>query len=52
MRQWRRIEKTSGTDLVKNEEVLHVVQEEGNILLTVIERRLTGLVTCSVGTAF
>jgi len=41
MWRWRRTEKTSGTDLVKNKEVLRVVKEERNILRTVIEGRLT-----------
>jgi len=36
------------TDLVKNEEVLHVMKEEGSILHTVMEGRLTS----GVGTAF
>jgi hypothetical protein len=51
MWRWRRLEKTSGTDHVNNEEVLRVVKEEGDILRTVIEERITGLVTSSVGTA-
>ena len=42
------MEKISGIDLVKNEEVLCVVKEEGNILHTVIAGRLTS----GVGTAF
>jgi hypothetical protein len=35
---WRRMEKISWTDRVRNEEVLHRVKEERNILQT-IERR-------------
>jgi len=31
---WRRVEKISWTDRVRNEEVLHRVKEERNILLT------------------
>jgi hypothetical protein len=31
---WRRMEKVSWTDRVRNEEVLHRVKEEGNILHT------------------
>jgi hypothetical protein len=49
---WRRIEKISWTDRVKNEEVLHRVKEERNILHTIKRRRLTGLVTSWVVTAF
>jgi hypothetical protein len=48
---WRRMEKISWTDRVRNEEVLHRVKEEINILHT-IQRRLTGLVTSCVETAF
>jgi hypothetical protein len=32
---WRRIEKISWTDRVRNEEVLHRVKEERNILQTI-----------------
>jgi hypothetical protein len=48
---WRRMEKISWTDRVRNEEVLHRVKEERNIVHTV-KRRLTGLVTSCVETAF
>jgi hypothetical protein len=48
---WRRMEN-SCTDSVSNEEVLHRVKEETNILETTKERRLTGQVTSCVGTAF
>jgi hypothetical protein len=47
---WRRME-ISWTDRVRNEEVLHRVKEERNILHTK-EERLTGLVTSCLGTAF
>jgi hypothetical protein len=40
------------TDRVKNEEILHRVKEERNILHAIEEGRLTGLVTSSVGTSF
>jgi hypothetical protein len=46
---WRRMEKISCTDFLKNEEVLHRVKEEKNIIRTV---RLTELVTSCGGTAF
>ena len=36
---WRRIEKISWTDHVRNEEVLHRVKEERNILHTVKRRK-------------
>jgi hypothetical protein len=52
MWRWRRMEKISWTDLVTNEEVLHRVKEERNIVHTIKEERLTGLVTSCVGTAF
>jgi hypothetical protein len=49
---WRRMEKISWTDRERNEEVLHRVKEERNIVHTVfIEGRGTGLVTACVGTA-
>jgi len=47
---WRRTE-IIWTDRVRNEEVLHKRQEEGNILYR-ISRRLTRLVTFGVGTVF
>jgi hypothetical protein len=37
---------------VKNEEILHGFKEERNILLTIKEERLTGLVTSCVRAAF
>jgi hypothetical protein len=42
---WRRIEKISWTDHMKNEEVLLRVKEQRNILHEIINGRLTGLVT-------
>jgi hypothetical protein len=36
---WRRIEKISWTNLVRNEEVLHRVEEERNILHTIKRRK-------------
>jgi len=42
----------SWTDHVRNEEVLHRVKEERNILHAIKEGRLPGLVTSSAGTAF
>jgi hypothetical protein len=48
---WRRMEKISWADHVRNEEVLHRVKEERNILHT-IKKRLTGLITSCVKTAF
>jgi hypothetical protein len=48
---WRRTEKISRTDHVRNE-ILCSVKEERNVLHTVNEGRLTGLVTSCVGTAF
>jgi hypothetical protein len=32
MRCWRRVEKISWSDIVRNEEVLHSVKEERNIV--------------------
>jgi hypothetical protein len=48
---WRRM-KISWTDRVRNEEVLHRVKEERNILHTVKRRKATGLVTSCLETAF
>jgi hypothetical protein len=36
---WRRMEKIRRTDRVRSEEVIHRVQEEGNILHTVKGRK-------------
>jgi hypothetical protein len=36
---WRRMEKISWTDLVRNEEVLHRVKEERNMLQTIKRRK-------------
>ena len=43
--------KVSWTDRVRNE-VLHEVKEERNILITIKEEMMTGLVTPYLGTAF
>jgi hypothetical protein len=48
---WRRLDKISWTDPVKNKAVLHRVKEERNILQTIQDEKLTGLVTCCVRTA-
>jgi hypothetical protein len=40
MRCWRRIEKISWTDRVRNEDVLHRVKEERNIIHTVKGRKV------------
>ena len=48
---WRRMEMISWTDLVRNEEVLLTVKEQRNILYE-ISKRLTGLITICVETAF
>jgi hypothetical protein len=42
---WRGLERISMTDRVRNEEVLHRVKEERNILHTIKEGRLNGFVT-------
>jgi hypothetical protein len=49
---WRRTEKISRTNYVRNEEVLQKVKEEMNILQIIQKGRLTGFVTSCVGTAF
>jgi hypothetical protein len=36
---WRRMEKMSWTDHVRNEEVLHIVWEKRNITLTIKRRK-------------
>ena len=48
---WKRMEKISWTDRVKNEEVLHRVKQERNVPCTIKEGRLTGLVMYCVGSA-
>jgi hypothetical protein len=48
---WREMEEINLIDSVKNGEVLHRVKEEWNILRTIKEERLTGLVTPCIGTA-
>jgi len=49
---WRRMEKVSWTERVNNKEVLHRVEQEGNIMHTVKEGRLMGLVTSCIGIVF
>ena len=49
---WRRMEKISWTDHVRNEEVLLRVNEQRNILHEIENGRLIGLVTSYVETAF
>ena len=49
---WRRMEKISWTDHVRNEEVLLRVNEQRNILHEIVNGRRTGLVTFFVETAF
>jgi len=49
---WRRMEKIIWTDHVRNEEVLLTVKEQRNILHEISKRRLNGLVTFCIETAF
>ena len=49
---WRMMEKLISTDRVRNEELLHIVEEERNILRTIKKGWLTWLVTYCTGTAF
>ena len=49
---WRRMEKISWTDRVRNEEVLCRVKEERNIIHAVKKGRLTGLVKSCVEIVF
>jgi len=49
---WRRMEKISWTDHVRNEDVLLRVKEQRNILHEYVNGRRTGLVTFCVETAF
>jgi hypothetical protein len=46
---WRRMEKISWNDHVKNE-LLHRVKKESDFLVQWEERRLTGLITFGVAT--
>jgi hypothetical protein len=46
------MEKVNSADLVTNEEVLHRINEERNILQTIKRKRLTALVTSRIGTSF
>ena len=50
MWRWRKIEKISWTDHVRNEEVLYRVKGERHILQT-MKKRLTRLVASCIGTA-
>ena len=49
---WRRMEKISWTDHVRNEEVLLRVNEQRNTLHEIRKRKANGLVTSYVETAF
>jgi hypothetical protein len=46
------METVSATDRVRNEQAVHKVREEVNILRTVKNGRLPGLVASCAGTAF
>jgi hypothetical protein len=46
------MEKISRTNRVRNEEVLHMVKEERNVLHTIKKGMVTGLVISCVRTAF
>jgi hypothetical protein len=52
MRCWRRMEKISWTDHVRNEEVLLRVKEQRKVYMKYVNGRRTGLVTFCVETAF
>ena len=49
---WRRVEKISWTDHVRNEEVLLRVKEKRNMLQEISKRKANWLVTFCVETAF
>ena len=49
---WRKVEKISWNDRLEDAEVLHTVKEKRNVLHTINRKRITGLVTSCVGTAF
>ena len=49
---WRRMEKISRTDRVRNEEVLRRVRKERNIIHRVKKGRFKGFVTSCVGSVF
>ena len=49
---WRRMEKISWTDRVRNEDVLHRVKKERNILHTINTIKKEGLVTPCLGNVF
>jgi len=46
------MERTSWTDRVKKEEILHIAKEERNILRSMKQVKLRGLLASCVGTAF
>jgi hypothetical protein len=53
---WRRVEKISGTNRVRNEEVLHRVKEERNIVHTIKRRKANWIghilrIACNVDTS-
>jgi hypothetical protein len=49
---WRRMEKISWTDYVRNEEVIHRLKRKRNILHKIKRKKANGLITSYVGTAF
>jgi hypothetical protein len=49
---WRRVEKISWTDRVRNEKVLHRVKEERNILHTIKRRNANWIGNIWRGNAF
>jgi hypothetical protein len=44
---WRRVEKVSYTDRVRNGKDLHTVNEEGNVQHTVKERLIGWVISCT-----
>ena len=52
MWSWRRMEKISWADRVRNEEVLQSVKKENKFTKTIKERGLIGFVTSCVRNAF
>ena len=46
------MDKSTWTDHVRSEEMLHIIKEERNILNTINIGRLIGLVISCIGTAF
>jgi hypothetical protein len=49
---WRRMEKISWTDRVRNEDVLHRVKEERNIVHTIKRRKANWIGHILLGIAF